>query len=132
MRVKRDPKAEGVQAEGRRPEVGDLNPSAFSLLYLSRFATCPQCYISAECLSKKVDSVTHGVYSYRFERAPGRSQSVEERARILTAQMILPHELTSGLTDEMSEESGTYKLRHGCCECVILGWGSVRLLPSSE
>ena len=37
-RDKRDPKAEGVQAEGRRPEVGDLNTSAFSLLHLSRFS----------------------------------------------------------------------------------------------
>ena len=30
-RDKADPKAEGVQAEGRRPEVGDLNISTFSL-----------------------------------------------------------------------------------------------------
>jgi len=37
-RDKRDPKAEGVQAEGRRPEVGDPNTSAFSLLHQSRFS----------------------------------------------------------------------------------------------
>lgn len=113
--------------EGRGSKFRTLQPSDFSLLHPScyscqsrqgRFVICPQCPISIELLSRKVDSATDCVYSYRFERAPSRSNSVEERARISTAHIILSRGLTSVPVDEMSEESVAYSL--GTAVAVVL------------
>jgi len=59
-----------LKSEGWRSEFEVSNTSVFSLLHpsrysrQSRFIICPQCPISAWFLSRKLDSVTHCVYSY--------------------------------------------------------------------
>jgi len=79
-----------VQAEGWRAEVGDLNISAFSLLYLLRFAIYPQCLTFIDLLSKKLDGATHCVYSYRFQDAPVLFMPVEECNRITLSNVLFP------------------------------------------
>ena len=140
-RDKRDSKAE-VRRLKSGSKFRTLQPSDFSLLHPScyscqsrqaRFVICPQCPISIELLSRKVDSATDCVYSYRFERAPSRSNSVEERARISTAHIILSRGLTSVPVDEMSEEERRVQPRHGCCcgiPLLVEVWRPRRRKPS--